>query len=179
VHPFCNLQSLVGTHAILLICLYELKLQKSSLIQGLQYKMSYHHAVVIKEWMHDVERDLLCRTTLSWLHIVLMRCWKRQNSNDTLVNERQQITWRRAQNVVVLRVFVKKIIRTLLFVLKKNDILGIRSCLVHELIVSQLVVITIRSDTCSHNRFALIQSLVPTHCVCNEYFVIFLEKWKT
>jgi hypothetical protein len=88
--------------------------------------MSYHHAVVIKEWMHDVERDLLCRTTLSWLHIVLMRCWKRQNSNDTLVNERQQITWRRAQNVVVLRVFVKKIIRTLLFVLKKNDLTCIR-----------------------------------------------------
>ena len=62
--------------------------------------MLYHHTVVIKEW-HDVVRDLLCRTTLSWRHIIGM------HSNSTLVNERQQITWHHAQNVVSLRVLYK------------------------------------------------------------------------
>ena len=36
----------------------------------------------------------------------------------------------------------------------------------HELTASQLVAIVTRSDTGSHNRLDLIQSLVPTHYVC-------------
>ena len=36
--------------------------------------MLYHHTVVIKEW-GNITRDLLCRTTLSWRHIIRMR-WK-------------------------------------------------------------------------------------------------------
>jgi len=35
-------------------------------------KILYHHTVVIKEW-RDVARDLFCRTTLSWRHIIEMR----------------------------------------------------------------------------------------------------------
>jgi hypothetical protein len=125
--------------------------------------MLYHYTVVLKEWC-DVARDVLCRTTLSWHHIIGMRgkthlckqrkhsdclmfihsyyvsqitvmlsfprtwfqyfrstflqikkhCWtivqwhwKWSNSNVTLVNERQQITWHHAQNVVSLRVLYK------------------------------------------------------------------------
>jgi hypothetical protein len=34
---------------------------------------------------------------------------------------------------------------------------------------SQVVAIATRSDTGSHNRLDLIQSLVPTHYVCNGY----------
>jgi thiamine monophosphate kinase len=40
-----------------------------------------------------------------------------------------------------------------------------RSCLLHELTASQLVAIATRSDTGSHNRLNLIQSLVPPHYV--------------
>jgi hypothetical protein len=47
-----------------------LNLKKAAcLIQGVWYKMLYHHTVVIKEWC-DVARDLLCRTILSWRHII-------------------------------------------------------------------------------------------------------------
>ena len=45
----------------------------------------------------------------------------------------------------------------------------IRSCLLRELTASQLVAIATRSDTGSHNRLDLIQSLVPPHYVCNGY----------
>ena len=38
-----------------------------------------------------------------------------------------------------------------------------------EQTASQLVAITTRSDTGSHNGLDLIQSLVPPHYVCNEY----------
>jgi len=38
-----------------------------------------------------------------------------------------------------------------------------------ELTASQLVAIATRSDTGSHNRLDLIQSLVPPHYVCNGY----------
>jgi hypothetical protein len=44
---------------------------------------------------------------------------------------------------------------------------------VSELTTSQLVAITTRSDTGSHNRLDLIQSLVPRHYVYNRY--LFLE----
>ena len=42
-----------------------------------------------------------------------------------------------------------------------------------ELTVSQLVVT--RSDTGSHNRLDLIQSLVPPHYVCNGYLQKYLK----
>jgi hypothetical protein len=43
---------------------FPLKLTKVAyLIQGVWYKILYHHTVVIKEW-RDVARDVLCRTTL-------------------------------------------------------------------------------------------------------------------
>jgi hypothetical protein len=38
-----------------------------------------------------------------------------------------------------------------------------------EQTASQLVAIATRSDTGSHNRLDLIQSLVPPHYVCNGY----------
>jgi hypothetical protein len=48
--------------------------------------------------------------------------------------------------------------------------LCIRSCLLHELTASQVVAIFTWSDTGSHNGLLdLIQSLVPTHYVCNGY----------
>jgi hypothetical protein len=43
--------------------------------------------------------------------------------------------------------------------------------LLHELTGSQLVAIATPSDNGSHNRQDLIQSLVPTHYVCNGYQV--------
>ena len=42
-------------------------------------------------------------------------------------------------------------------------------CLLRELTASQLVAIATHSDTGSHNRLDLIQSLVPPHYVCNGY----------
>ena len=51
---------------------FPLKLTKvTCLIQGVWYKMLYHHTVVIKEW-RDVARDVLYRTTLTWRHIIGM-----------------------------------------------------------------------------------------------------------
>jgi hypothetical protein len=50
----------------------------------------------------------------------------------------------------------------------------IRSSLLRELITSQLVAVATHSDTGSHNRLDLIQSLVPPHYVCNV--CVFLEK---
>jgi hypothetical protein len=50
--------------------------------------------------------------------------------------------------------------------------LYIRSCLLHEQTASQLVAIATRSDTGSHNRLDLIQSLVPTHYVYNGYLFL-------
>jgi hypothetical protein len=47
--------------------------------------------------------------------------------------------------------------------------LYIRSCLLREQTVSQLVAIATRSDTGSHYRLDLIQSLVRPHYVCNGY----------
>ena len=44
-----------------------------------------------------------------------------------------------------------------------------RSCLLCKLTASQLVAIATRSDTGSHNRLDLIQSLVPPHYVYNGY----------
>ena len=49
----------------------------------------------------------------------------------------------------------------------------IRSCLLCELTASQIVAIATRSDTVSHNRLDLIQSLVPPHYVCNGYISLF------
>ena len=43
------------------------------------------------------------------------------------------------------------------------------SRLLRELTAALLVAITTRSDTDSYNRLDLIQSRVPTHCVCNGY----------
>jgi hypothetical protein len=83
------------------------------LIQGVWYKMLYHHTVVIKEW-RDVARDLLCRTILSWRHIIGMRgktrqCEQRLKSNRMNGNK---YTWRHAQNVVSLRVLYKFIVQS-------------------------------------------------------------------
>jgi hypothetical protein len=50
--------------------------------------------------------------------------------------------------------------------------LCIRSHLLSELAASLLAAIATRSDTGSHNRLDLIQSLVPTHCVCNGYIIL-------
>jgi hypothetical protein len=47
------------------------------------------------------------------------------------------------------------------------------SCLLCEQTASQLVAIATRSDTASHNRQDLIQSLVPPHYVCNGYLLKF------
>jgi hypothetical protein len=44
-------------------------------------------------------------------------------------------------------------------------------CLFRELTASQLVAIATRSDTGSHNRLDLIQSLLPPHYVCNGYLL--------
>jgi hypothetical protein len=63
------------------------------------------------------------------------------NSNVTLVNERQQITWRHAQNVL-----------SLIFV-------NFDSALLCELIASQLVAIATRGDAGSHKRLDLISIL--------------------
>ena len=41
--------------------------------------------------------------------------------------------------------------------------------MLRELTASQLVGIATGSDTGSHNRLDLIQSLIPTHYVCNWY----------
>ena len=53
------------------------------------------------------------------------------------------------------------------YICTTHFVLYIRSCLLRELTTSQLVAIATRSDTGSHNRLDLIQSLVPTHYVCN------------
>ena len=45
----------------------------------------------------------------------------------------------------------------------------IRSCMLRELTPSLLVAISTRSETGSHNRLDLIQSLVPTHYVCKAF----------
>jgi hypothetical protein len=51
------------------------------------------------------------------------------------------------------------------------------SCLLYELTGSQLVAFATRSDTDSQNKLDLIQSLVPTHYVCNGYLLhMFLTK---
>ena len=42
-------------------------------------------------------------------------------------------------------------------------------CRMRELTVSQLVAVVTRSDTGSHNRLDLIQSIVSPHYVCNGY----------
>ena len=47
--------------------------------------------------------------------------------------------------------------------------LYIMSCLLRELTASQFVSSATRSDTGSYDSLDLIQSLVPTHYVCNGY----------
>jgi hypothetical protein len=71
----------------------------------------------------------------------------RENTWHRWMNDK--ITWRHARNVV--------------------SRLYIRSCLLRELTASQLIAIATRSDTGSHNRLDLIQSIVPPHYVCNGY----------
>ena len=49
---------------------FPLKSKKvACLIQGVWYKMLYNYTVIIK----DMARNFLCRTTLSWRHIIGMR----------------------------------------------------------------------------------------------------------
>jgi len=50
-----------------------------------------------------------------------------------------------------------------------------KTCLLCELAASQLIAIATHSDTGSHNRLNLIQSLVPTHYVCNGYLLFLSE----
>ena len=51
----------------------------------------------------------------------------------------------------------------------------IRSCLFCELTTSQVVAISTSSDTGSQNTQDLIQSLVPTHYVCNGYISLSMK----
>jgi hypothetical protein len=46
------------------------------------------------------------------------------------------------------------------------------TCLLRELTASQLVAIATHSDTGSHNKLDLIQSLVPPHYLCNGYIYL-------
>jgi hypothetical protein len=70
---------------------FPLNLKKvACLIQGVWYKMLYHHTVVIKEW-RDVARDLLCRTILSWRHIIGMRGYVIRLSNISIKTNFKQI----------------------------------------------------------------------------------------
>ena len=77
--------------------------------------------------------------------------------------------------MVFLRELPKKVVKInstldiclkFFFLLKR---LRIRFCLLRELTASQLVAITTRSDTRSHNRLDLIHSLLPTHYISNGY----------
>jgi hypothetical protein len=65
--------SLWSLHVIryyLTLSTFPLKLKKvACLIQGVWYKMLYHHTVVIKEWC-DAAWDVLCWNILSWSHII-------------------------------------------------------------------------------------------------------------
>ena len=50
-----------------------LKLKKvASLIEGVWYKILYHHTVAIKEW-HEVAWNVQCLTTFSWRHSIGMQ----------------------------------------------------------------------------------------------------------
>ena len=137
-------------------------------------------------------------------------CWpiiqwhlKWSNSNVTLVDERQQITWCYPQNIISFRILYKftYINLTLVICLKFFfiDMLGklityivcctrlyIRSCLLHELTASQLVLT--RRDTASHksrmiwrhdkivrqwrswatSRYSLITSVVIQHLLSDS-----------
>jgi hypothetical protein len=58
--------------------------------------MLYHHTMVIKEW-RNVAGDVLCRTTLTWRHIIGI--WDKTQKPD--VGEwTENIAWRHTQNVV-------------------------------------------------------------------------------
>jgi hypothetical protein len=65
-----------------------------------------------------------------------------------------------------------------LHTIQSLSVLCMKSRLLHELTASLLVTITTCSDTGSHNRLDLIQSLVPTHHVCNGYLSHVKMKWK-
>jgi len=144
-----------------------------------------YHTVVIKEW-HDVAQDLLCQTILSWRHIIGMRGKHVNVSNVSKAKEwtaMLQITWRHAQHVVSPRVLYKfvNLISTLVFYLKFVFIEMLDKLITYivcwyKILYQVLPVvwtsrITTRSDTGSHNRHNLIQSLVPPHYVhvCNRY----------
>ena len=143
--------------------------------------MSYHHTVVIKEWP-DVARDLLCRNILSWRHIIGIRGKHVIVSNVSKAKE-----WMATNNVtsctkcslppeyckanlistlvICLKfVFIESWIN-LLHTLCVGTRRCIRSCLLCEQIASQLVAYATCSDTGSHNRLDLIQSLLPPHYV--------------
>ena len=61
-----------NTDLYLTLCTFSFEINESRcLIQGVWYKMLYHHTVVIKEW-RDVAWDVLCRTTLTWRHTIGM-----------------------------------------------------------------------------------------------------------
>ena len=53
------------------------------------HKMLYHHIVVIKEWC-EAARDHLCRTTLSWCHIIGIRG---KHINVSVNNARDTTVW--------------------------------------------------------------------------------------
>jgi hypothetical protein len=66
-----------------------------TLCTGVWYKMLYHHTVVINKWC-DVACDFLCRTTLSWCHIIGMRgrthqCKQRKQSDCLMFQYFQQL----------------------------------------------------------------------------------------
>jgi len=113
--------------------------------------MLYHHTVVIKEWC-DVAQNLLCRTILSWRHIIGMRGKHVNESNVNKANE-----WMATNNVTSCTKCS----------LPQSIVI---CCLLRELTASQLV--ATRSDTGSHNRLNLIQSLVPPHYVCFGYISV-------
>jgi hypothetical protein len=55
------------------------------------------------------------------------------------------------------------------------ETLGIRSCLVHELIVAQLVALATRSDTCSNNGSATF-SIALTRQMTLEHELLILQE---
>ena len=148
--------------------------------------MLYHHTVMIKEW-RDVTRDLLCRTILSWRHINGMRGKHVNVSNVSTAKE-----WTATNNVTsctkcslprVLYKFIN-LISTLVICLKfvfiemLDKLITYIVCWYKTLYqvlpvvwTNRITIVTIatRSDTGSHNRLDLIQSLIPPHHVCNGY----------
>ena len=123
--------------------------------------MLYHHTVVIKEW-HDIARDPLCRTTFNFYHdVISLEC------TDQSEQSKQSYCLILIQLYCVLRIhghiFISKDIVSIF--------LATVRCRTIEEWTNRITTIAACSDNGSHNRFDLIQSLVPTHYICNGYYI--------